>query len=109
MNKVFLSGKVVRDAETKAYGQDKKMVVFTLAVPTGRFSDYFTIKAFKNLDVVEKLRKGESLLITGDIRYNTWEKDGQKHKDIEIILDSIDKLGVADDGAIEIKEEELPF
>lgn len=48
--------------------------------------------------VCEYLRKGNSVLFTGRLRQETWEKDGAKHSKIKMTVDKLVMLGSKNNG-----------
>ncbi len=104
MNLVFLVGRVGKDPDVK-YTQDGKAVTkFSLAT-SKKFKDksgnrnerieWHNITAFGKLAEIcgEYLKKGSQISCVGEINYQEWEKDGQKHYRTEIILSEMEMLG----------------
>lgn len=46
----------------------------------------------------ERLRKGDAVLIEGELEQDTWEKDGQKHSTIQIRARRVDVLSPPREG-----------
>lgn len=126
MNQVNELGRLTRDPETRYSAEGKAVSRFTLAVnmPNGK-AEFFPVVAFDKLgEFCEKhLKKGRQVVVSGSLHNNDWEKDGQKHRQTEIIAKNIyfadskpqDAAGgsePADDGFMNIPDgidEELPF
>lgn len=106
LNKVFLYGHVVRDAELKKTSTNLSVASFSIASnysvkkADGTYenkADFFPLAIYGTFaeKMLPKLLKGQKILIEGCLRQNKWEKDGVKHNDtrisvlkIQIIYDS---------------------
>ena len=93
MNIVMLSGRLVRDVETRDTSNGGKYYTFTIAVD-GRGRDaeasFFDCTAFGKVgEFVEKwFSKGDGIEIVGAIEIRKWtDKDGNKHKDPRVTVD----------------------
>ena len=99
INAVTLTGGIPRDAEMKYTGGGMAIASFSIAVTDSRKvgdqwqdeSYYFDCSLFgKRADALgSKLVKGTQLTITGKLRQEKWEKDGQKHSKVAIIVDDV--------------------
>ena len=91
-NLVVVEGRLTRDAEIKYSKSGKPYTNFTVA------SNYWTGKeeATNFIDILsfDELRfsKGDKVRVTGVLRQDTWEKEGQKMSKIKIIAEKVDKL-----------------
>lgn len=89
-NMVVLDGEVVDLYPPKS---DKAPTVFTLK-QTEEFNgitrtNYISGKTFKH----DSVRKGAIVHAIGSLRTNRWEKDGVKHRDLEVIFNKIEETG----------------
>ncbi len=84
MNKIILMGRLSRDPEVTTAGQSQ---VAKFSVATGfkkadgsQHTDWHNVEAWgKQSELVGKyLKKGQQVLLEGEVRYNTVEKDGKK-------------------------------
>ena len=102
INHVTISGNLTRDAEIKRTASGMAIVTFTVAVnerrknnQTGEWDDYanfvdvtwFGTRAEKCAGV---LVKGAKVTVEGHLRQERWEREGQKHSKICVILDEIE-------------------
>jgi len=91
-NLVVVEGRLVRDADLKYSKSGKPYTNFTVA------SNYWNGKeeATNFIDILsfDELRfsKGDKVRVTGVLRQDTWEKEGQKMSKIKIIAEKVDKL-----------------
>ena len=104
MNKVMLTGRLVKDVELNNYGKGKNAGVwcrFTLAVNDGKDSEgeaktqFIDCKAFgKTAELLEQfVKKGHVTLITGKIVNESWEDDDkERHFAQRVIADSVELL-----------------
>jgi len=107
MNTVFLSGRITSDITR--FGTDSKGgVSFTLVTSrpvikdgevlkdengyTETYDQFHTIKAFNGLgrSIANHKKKGDKLIVTGEIRYTRNEKDGRTYYNTEIVADEIE-------------------
>lgn len=98
-NVVILMGHVGADPETNTTKSGQKVSNFRLAT-NRRVKDKETVTEWHSIEVwgnvaeiVEKyVRKGTSLSIVGEIRYGSYEKDGQTHKTVKIVANQINLI-----------------
>ena len=107
MNHVFLSGRITSDITR--FGTDSKGgVSFTLVTSRPVIKDgevqkgadgypetydqFHTVKAFNGLgkSIANHKKKGDKLIVTGEIRYTRNEKDGRTYYNTEIVADEIE-------------------
>jgi single-strand DNA-binding protein len=107
MNHVFLSGRITSDISR--FGTDSKGgVSFTLVTSrpvikdgevqkgadgyTDTYDQFHTIKAFNGLgkSIANHKKKGDKLIVNGEIRYTRNEKDGRTYYNTEIVADQIE-------------------
>ena len=97
MNKIILIGNLTRDPELTETAQGKKLCKFTIAV--GRTfdkekTDFFSCTAWEQkAEVIAKyVRKGNKLCVVGRLEINETEKDGEKTRHHNIIVEEIEFL-----------------
>lgn len=102
INHVNLTGNLTRDPEMRVTQGGMQILEFGIAVndraknqQTGEWEDqpnFFDCTMFGNrAEAVSKyLRKGLKVSIDGKLRWNQWEKDGQKHSKITVIINEIE-------------------
>lgn len=107
MNHVFLSGRITSDITR--FGTDSKGgASFTLVTSrpvikggevqkdengyTETYDQFHTIKAFNGLgkSIANHKKKGDKLIVTGEIRYTRNEKDGRTYFNTEIVAAEIE-------------------
>ena len=111
LNVVVLVGRLTRNAELK-YSQNgmSSMLRFTIAVNSrrrgadGNWSDepnFFDCVYFgRSAEAVNQyLEKGRQVSISGELRQNRWEQDGQTRSRVEIVVSQLNFLGSRGDGA----------
>ncbi len=85
LNKCVFIGNLTRDPELKVVAGDKKVVKFTIAVNM-RMKGGKTEPLFLNCEawdsgavlIATHFSKGDAIVVSGHLRQDTWEKDGQK-------------------------------
>ena len=119
INKIIITGNVVRDNDVKDTATTK-MLKNTLAVKR-EFkkdeTDFVNYIAFgKTAELLEKYtQKGSKLLIQGRLQIGSYEKDGVKRSTADIIVENIEFIGgnkqnkESDFLGTPVEQEPLPF
>lgn len=104
LNKVFLVGNLTRDPEVSYLSTGKALAKIRMAInhkyklATGEERDEI---CYVNVVVWGKqgeacgqyLSKGSPLLVEGRLKYDEWEKDGQKFNRLEVVADRTQFIG----------------
>lgn len=115
LNKVMLIGRLTRDPEMRTFSNGGKVAKFGFAVnnrrknqQTGQWEDepvFLDVEAFnrgefgKQADLVEQyLTKGRQVFLEGHLKYEQWEKDGQKRSRLVVVVDNMQFLDSKQDG-----------
>ena len=111
VNKVIIVGNLGADPETR-YLPSGDAVTNIRVATTDRYKDkasgemkkateWHSVAFFSRLAEVaaEYLRKGSSVYIEGRLKTRSWEKDGQKHYQTQIVADQMQMLGGKPEGA----------
>lgn len=114
LNKVMLIGRLGKDPEIRAMPSGERAASFNLATgdkwkdkQTGEMkekTEWHRISAFgKVVDIIEKYtKKGSLIYVEGQLRTRKWQdKQGQDRYTTEIVLQNIQLLSRAGDGARE--------
>lgn len=92
MNKVFLIGRMTKDAQLGYTSNTQKAVAkFTLAVDRiNEGTDFINCTAFgKQAENIEKfVKKGNRLAVLGRIQTGSYEKEGQKIYTTDVIVEN---------------------
>ena len=93
MNHIILIGNVGRDPEAR--GKSGDIASFSLAVNSRKKggekeTQWFDCVAFGKTaeSILAVVKKGSQLAITGKLKSNTWERDGVKHHDLDVIINT---------------------
>ena len=93
MNHIILIGNVGRDPEAR--GKSGDIASFSLAVNSRRKggekeTQWFNCVAFGKTgeSILANVTKGSQLAVTGKLKSNTWERDGVKHQDLDVIVNT---------------------
>jgi len=84
-NTITAAGHLVKDPETREVG-DKKVCKMRLCISGNRVQDkekLFIDVEFWNRQAEiaqEYLKKGRSIIVQGELRRNTWEKEGKEYQ-----------------------------
>ena len=126
MNKIFLSGNLTRDVETKTYKGDITTAKSAIAV-SRNFSkngdtDFFNITAFgKTAEFLQKyFSKGSRIFIEGRLQQSNYtDKDGNSRTSYDVIVDNIefgdskkkqsDNTEKSNYDPYEVSDEQIPF
>lgn len=111
---VCLTGRMTRDAKSRQAG-NYTVTEFGLAVNGWRKDSvsFFNVEAWGKLGevILQYGVKGKQLAISGEIRIDTWEKDGEKQRKTVIDAKNVTLLGSKD--AVRPKvapaDDDIPF
>ena len=101
INKVFLTGNLTREPESKATQSGTSVLSFGIAVnekrrnQAGEWEDvpnFFDCTLFgkRAESLANILAKGMKVSVEGRLRWAQWEKDGQKRSKVDVIVDEIE-------------------
>lgn len=102
MNTVALMGRLCGNPELKSTNNGTSLTRFAIAVdraytPKGeeRKADFIDIVAWKQTAefICRYFHKGSLIAIEGSIQTNTYEKDGQKRKSVEVVANQVSFCG----------------
>ncbi|MEI7879880.1 MAG: single-stranded DNA-binding protein [bacterium] len=110
LNKVFLIGNLTRDPEVSYLPSGKALAKIRLAINNKyklASGEEREETCYVNVAVWGKqgeacgqyLSKGSPLLVEGRLKYDEWEKDGQKHNRLEVVADRTQFIGAPKRGA----------
>lgn len=112
INRVIVSGNLTRDPELRTTASGNPVMGFGIAVndrrknsQTGEWEDYpnfvdCTMFGTRAQSVSRFLSKGSKVAIEGKLRWSQWEtNEGQKRSKIEIIVDEVEFMTSASNGA----------
>lgn len=103
VNQVSVTGNLTRDVELRVTQGGTPVLRFGIAVndrrknASGQWEDvpnFFECVTFGNRATAlsDILTKGMKVAITGKLHYSSWEKDGQKHYKVDIIVNEIELM-----------------
>jgi single-strand DNA-binding protein len=98
MNKAIIIGRLSRDPELKMTQNKVPVCSFTLAVDRrvkeggNRVTDWIECVAWRKQAefLAQYFRKGQRVLVVGQVQTRSWEKDGQKRSVTEILVDELE-------------------
>ena len=103
INHVVLVGRLTRDAELRYTQVGTPIVRFSMAVNRRKKVGDEWVDEVSFFDVVlwgkmgesinQYLVKGKQVAVTGELRQNRWEQDGQPRSKVEIIASNLQLLG----------------
>lgn len=107
MNNVVLDGVLFKDPETKKLEKANVSVVnFAVLNGNGEKSNLVGCEAWGDLGKrVASLRKGDPIVVSGELKQSSWDDNGTKRSIIRIHVKGIGTIRVAEE-AIAKKEEE---
>ena len=103
-NVVAVVGRLTRDAEMKYTSAGMAIASCAVAVNTSRKdaqgnwtdeANFFDVTIFgKTAETLKPyLIKGKQIAVTGHLKQDRWEKEGQKYSKVSIVADTIELLG----------------
>ncbi|HUT05007.1 MAG TPA: single-stranded DNA-binding protein [bacterium] len=118
LNRVFLVGRLVRDAELKYTTSNLPVCQFDLAVNRAKregdgwkeetmFINRISHWGEQAERKAEYLQKGRLVFVEGRLRMDEWEKDGQKRRELKVVATHVQLLSSpkAESGAGAFKEQ----
>lgn len=122
LNKVILQGRLTRSAELKRLNnaEHTPLCEFSIAVNRNRKDDsgnwiseasYFDCQLWGRYGetMSSKLFKGERVTIVGRLQQDRWEKDGEKHNRISIVVDELNMDPKRNNGTAAPAEKAEPY
>ncbi len=117
-NKVMLMGNLTRDPELRYTSNGSAVTSFGLAV-NRKFKQGdewkddvcfvdITVWGKQGENCAEYLSKGRPAFIEGFLKFSTWESDGQKRNQLEVVANTVQFLGSRGDSSGEASEEKAP-
>ena len=103
LNRVFLIGNLTRDPEIRYIPSGKAVADLNMAInrkyrtTSGEFKEetcYVSVVAWERQAETagEYLKKGSAIMVEGSLRYEQWEKDGEKKSRLRVNADRIQFL-----------------
>lgn len=117
MNNVILMGRLTKDPDLKVTESGTKIVRFSLAVDkyrngenTAQFIDCVAFAQRAEL-LANHAKKGQRILLAGELDINIYEKDNQQVKSTNVLVNNIEIIWDKKEANSEKldKEEDLPF
>lgn len=114
INKVIITGNLTRDPELRSLPSGTPVLSFGMAVndrrknsQTGEWEDYpnfvnCVMFGARAQSVSRFMAKGMKVAVEGKLRFSQWERDGQKHSKLEVVVDEIELMQQRKDSAPEV-------
>ena len=111
INRVIISGNLTRSPELRSTQSGTDVLSFGAAVndrrknpQTNEWEDYpnfvdCTMFGNRARSVSQYLAKGSKVAIEGKLRWSQWERDGQKHSKLSVIVDELEFMSRSDGGS----------
>lgn len=120
INRVIISGNLTRDPELRQTAGGMAVLALGVAVnerrknQQGEWEDRpnfvdCTMFGTRAQAVAKHLGKGSKVAIEGRLRQATWERDGQKHSKIEVMVDEIEFMSKAQRPQEQEPYSDIPF
>ena len=102
INRVIISGNLTRDPDLRQTASGTSVLGFGMAVndrrknnQTGEWEDFAnfvdcTMFGQRAQAISQYLRKGLKVAVEGKLRYSSWDRDGQKHSKLEVVVDELE-------------------
>lgn len=102
INRVEISGNLTRDAELRHTPSGLAIASFGIAVNSRRKNqqtgEWDSVPNFVDVTLFgsraeslqSSLTKGAKVFIDGELRYSSWERDGQKRSKLEVVVNDIE-------------------
>ena len=111
INRVIISGNLTRSPELRSTQSGTDVLSFGVAVndrrknpQTNEWEDYpnfvdCTMFGNRARSVSQYLAKGSKVAIEGKLRWSQWERDGQKHSKLSVLVDELEFMSRSDGGS----------
>ena len=132
LNSVIIEGNATRDADVKTTASGASICKMSVAVNRYYKSgdgfekevSFFDVDCFGEVAKLcgEKVRKGDAIRVTGRLKQNRWEQDGQKRSTVIVVAEHVEfsskaaKSGEASDSPVPAQsgggapsDEDIPF
>ncbi len=133
MNKVIILGRLGGSPELRQTNSGKSVTSFSVAVDRPyskdkeKETDWIDCVAWQGTAefICRYFEKGSPISLVGTLQSRTWEKDGQKHKAIEVLVENVEfvpaanaakaanekngEKGSSEPEFCDIEDEDLPF
>lgn len=124
INKAFLEGNLTFDCVKREHAKNGAFITFTVAneVYGGKNEDGTAAKHVNFVDCVmfgnraaalaNLLKQGTRVVVEGNLRYSSWEKDGVKKSKIELRVDDISLPNgkkASESELSSLQDEDIPF
>lgn len=104
VNKVFVMGRLVRNAETKTTSNGTFIANFSIATNRSKknadetwteVAHFFNFSLYNNRakGLEPYLKQGQQVFIEGHLSQRRWEKDGKKQQRMEVEVDNLRLIG----------------
>lgn len=100
MISVFVHGRLTKDPETKAVGTGSKTTLYVVSNRKFKNAKGEAVEKATYLDcelwgktgevAAEYLNKGDTVILSGQLEQDNWEKDGQKRSKLYLRVDSFE-------------------
>lgn len=117
MNKVCITGRIANDLDMRNTITGKNVMDITLAVNDGKNATSFvpvTVWEGSAKYLSDYAKKGTKIEVTGRIKVDSYEQDGQKRKKVYVTAENVEILAQpqekkGESNSLDIQPEELPF
>jgi len=96
MNKVFLQGNVTRDGQVVEFQNGGAVTKFGIATNRSYQKDgeWKEVVNFVDCELFRKVevKKGDPILVEGELETQSWEKDGEKRSKLVVRVNTIKKF-----------------
>lgn len=98
MNRVEITGRLVKDSEVRANGSGNSILNFTVCVNEKykagnewkERTNYIDCKKWNAEKLKDYLTKGRMVAVAGSLRQESWEKDGVKQSKLVVMAEHIE-------------------
>ena len=99
---VAISGNLTRDAELRATRSGSRVLSFSVAVnesrrdpQTGEWKEQpnyvdCTVWGKRAEGLAPHLRKGTKVMVSGRLRWHSWDQDGERRSKLDVVVDGLD-------------------
>jgi len=110
LNKVMLIGRLTRDPETRNVSSGNAVVTFGLAVNRVYYNrttnekveetTFVDVEAWgrQGETIARFMKKGRQLFVEGRLKFDSWERDGQRRSKLSVVCENFQFMDGGNDG-----------
>ncbi len=119
INKIFLIGRLVRDAEVKNLPSGTALCQFSIAVNRSYKKNNEWVNEVSYFECIlwgqygqkisEYLKKGKQVAIAGSLKQDRWNDGGNTRSKVKIVCDAVQLIGGKVEQKVDFQDDDIPY